>query len=130
MIGWAGVLPFKLQEVTRYHLNAPLGLACAFTFMNKAAYERLPAKAKKAIDEYSGEAFSRRMGMATGAEDTDGQAVVGKMSGHTIYHLSARESAVWQKRVAPVEAEWIKRTPGGARVLAAYKAELAKLDKN
>ncbi len=128
MVGWSAVLPFKLQEVVNFHLQLALGQAPAFVFMNKDAHAALPEKLRKVLDEYSGEPFSRRMGNTTDRQNTLGATVVGKMPNHTIYKLPAAQSAIWRKRLAPVEAEWVKRTPNGAKILAAYKAELAKLE--
>ncbi len=129
MVGWSAILPFKLQEVVNFHLQLALGQAPAFVFMNKGAYAGLPADVKRVMDEYSGEPFSRRMGHTTDRQNELGATVVGKMPGHTIYRLPPEQSEVWHKRLAPAEEKWVKATPDGAKILAAYKAELTKLEK-
>ncbi len=129
MVGWSAVLPFKLQEVVNFHLQLALGQAPAFVFMNKGAYAGLPADVKKVMDEYSGEPFSRRMGHTTDRQNELGATVVGKMPGHTIYRLPPDQAETWHQRLAPAEANWVKATPDGAAILAAYKAELEKLAK-
>jgi TRAP-type C4-dicarboxylate transport system substrate-binding protein len=114
--------------VTDHHLDLSLGLGAAFMFMNKQAHAGLPEAVRKVIDQYSGEQFSRRMGNATDRSDQNGRTVVGKMPKQTIYTLPPAETAIWTKRVQPVTEDWVKRTPDGARILAVYKAELAKIE--
>src|SRR5262249_47030249 len=55
---WPGVQVFKLNEVAKYHLDLPFGLAPGYFIMNKDAYAKLPDKAKAAIDGNSGEKLS------------------------------------------------------------------------
>jgi TRAP-type C4-dicarboxylate transport system substrate-binding protein len=98
--------------------------------MNKGAYAALPEAARKAIDAHSGESFSRRMGHTTDRMNALGDTVVCKQQGQTCYELSPEQAAIWEKRLAPLQADWLKRTPDGAKILEAYKAELAKLDRN
>ena len=130
MTGWSAVLPFKLQEVVHQHLEANLGHVAAFIIMNNEAYAALPEAARKAIDAHSGESFSRRMGSTTDRMNVLGASVVCKQKGQTCYGLTPEQAAIWQKRLAPLQAEWLKRTPDGATILAAYKAELVKLSKD
>ena len=127
MVGWSAVVPFKYFEVVNWHLEAPLGQAPAFVFMNKQSYAKLPAKAKAAVDRYGYEAFSNRMGSATDRMEKAFRGSVGKMPGHTIYSLNAAQTEIWKRRVTPIIDEWIKGTPDGAKVIAAYRAEIAKL---
>jgi TRAP-type C4-dicarboxylate transport system substrate-binding protein len=119
-IGWAQVTTFKLDEVTKYHLDVSLGSVPAMTFMNHAAWEKLPDKAKETIEKMSGEPWSRRMGAITARPP-------GELPGHEIITLSNDEVALWKARLKPITDEWVKATPDGAKVLAAYRAELAKL---
>jgi hypothetical protein len=41
--------------------------------------------------------------------------------------MAPDEAARWRARIAPVVDEWAKRTPDGEIVLAAYRAEIAKI---
>jgi len=125
MVGWSAVLPFKMQEVTNFHLEASLGQAPAFIFMNKDAYAKLPAPAKAAVDKLSYESFSRRMGDVTDRQDDLGRTTVGKIPGHTVYKLSPAETANWKRILAPMTDEFVKSMPNGAAVLAAYRKALA-----
>ena len=127
MVGWSAVLPFKLQEVTTFHLEASLGQAPAFVFMNKDAYAKLPDGAKKALDGLSYESLSRRMGEVTDRQDELGRSTVGKIPSHKIYKLSREESAKWEARLRPMIDEFVQQTPNGAAILAAFRKEITNV---
>jgi TRAP-type C4-dicarboxylate transport system substrate-binding protein len=118
---------FKLDEVTTYHLEAPLGAAPGFVFMNKDAYAALPQPAKDAIDKFSGASFSKKMGEANDVEQTDERNHLKGLAGQHVSEPSAAEYALWQARVQPIVDAWEKRTPDGTKVLTALRAELDKL---
>ena len=121
VISWTAVKTFRLDEVTKYHVEAPLGEAPAFVFMNKTAYASLPAKAKAAIDKYSGEAFSDKLG-ANNEAAAEGEAQkVAKEPGHTVSKLSPAQYKVWEAQIQGVINAWVKHAPNGAKVLAAYR---------
>ena len=122
-VGWSAVLPFKLQEVTNWHLELSLGQAPAFVFMNKEAYAKRPDAGRKAIDGLSYEKFARRMGEVTDRQDELGRSTVRKIPGHTIYKLSPEENERWKRTLQPVIDEWVKSTPNGAAILAAFRTE-------
>ena len=54
-------------------------------------------------------------------------AITQKMGNQTIYKLQPDELAQWKQRVAPVIADWEKRTPDGERVLTAFRKEIAAI---
>jgi TRAP-type C4-dicarboxylate transport system substrate-binding protein len=124
---WTAVKTFKLDEVTKHHLEVPLGEAPAFVFMNKTAYASLPPHAKKAIDEYSDEALSKILGTNNAAQGREESKVVAAKPGHVVEKLPPPEYAKWKERIAPIIAAWTGQTPDGAKVLAAYREELQKL---
>ena len=124
MVGWSAVLPFKLHEVTTFHLEASLGQAPAFIFMNKEAYAKLADADKKALDRFSYEALSRKMGDVTDRQDDLGRTTVGKIPSHKVYKLSADESAKWEAKLRPMIDEYVAQTPNGAAILAAFRKEI------
>src|SRR5262249_32427532 len=125
-IQWTGVLPFKLQEVSNYHVKTRLGSSSGYMFMNKDTYAKLPEKGKKAIDNNSGYKWSRENGAALDAIADDAYKLVSGQSGHTMASFASADEEQMYKRVDPVLAEWVKRTPNGAAILAAFKVEVAK----
>lgn len=118
---------FKLDEITTYHLEAPLGAAPGFVFMNEASYAALPAKAKHAIDEFSGASFSKKLGIANDFEQRKEISFLKAKPGQHLSELTAAQYAIWKARIQPIIEAWTKRTPDGAKVLVLCREELAKL---
>lgn len=127
VISWTAVRTFKLNEVTKDHVDAPLGQFPAFVFMNKAAFAALPAKAKAAVNEYSGEPFSAMLGAANEGAARAEEKKVAAESGQTVSSLSRAQYKTWQTQVRPVIDAWVKHTPNGAQVLATYRQEIRKI---
>lgn len=120
-VGWSAVTTFKLDEVTKFHLDVPSGLAGAYMFMNKASYKKLPAAARKAIDEHSGEPYFIKMGEVTDRMTTVGRQLVEKKAGQTVSDIDPAVAARWKKMAQPIISDWVAHTPNGAKVLAAYR---------
>ncbi len=116
-----------LNGVLDTHLEEPLSGEAAFCAMNKSVYARLPAKAKAAVDKYSGEIFSRWLGEAIDGDFEQNRAAARKMPGHMLVKLAPDERKTWEARLAPVTENWVKATPNGAAVLAAFREEIAKI---
>jgi TRAP-type transport system periplasmic protein len=122
--GWPSVPTFHLNEVTNFHLEAPLGFNTGYVFMNKDAYEKLPSKGRAAIDQFSGESYVKRLVAADDTMEAVGRDATKAMAGQTIASLDPAEEARWKELVAPVTEEWVKATPDGDKVLAAFRAEV------
>ncbi|OGA44055.1 MAG: hypothetical protein A3G25_07995 [Betaproteobacteria bacterium RIFCSPLOWO2_12_FULL_63_13] len=127
IIPWTAVRTFKLLEVTNYHVEAPLGVSPAYVLMNKAAYARLPQKAKQAIDRYSGEPFSRRLGMAADGAARAQSKQASTMAGQTVRGIPDNEVEEWRSRIKSVVDDWTSATPNGPNVLAAFREEIKKI---
>jgi TRAP-type C4-dicarboxylate transport system substrate-binding protein len=125
-MAWPAFFPFKLQEVTKYHIEGAFGGTPSFVIMNKDAYAKLPAKAKTAIDTMSGEKFAAHMGTTTDRMDEDGKKRVEGMPGHSFFQIGPGEEAAWKERTKPIIDKWLKATPNGPQVLAAFQTEYAK----
>jgi TRAP-type C4-dicarboxylate transport system substrate-binding protein len=126
ILPWPAVYPFKLQEVLPYHVDVPLGTGAAYVVMNKESYAKLPDKGKKAIDERSGDVLTDRLGKATEKMEFDGRDEVRALPGQTVAKLDTVEAQRWNALLAPIAAEWVKNTPNGAAIFAAYREELAR----
>jgi TRAP-type C4-dicarboxylate transport system substrate-binding protein len=125
-ISWAGVSIFKLDEITKYSLDMPLGVVPGYFFMNKDAYARLPAAARNAIDVHAGDKLNMQLSKACfEAGNANRPNLLAR--GHTISELEPAEAERWKARMAQITDEWVKATPGGGEVLAAYKAEVKKI---
>lgn len=127
VIGWPATKSYKLADVTHYHLEVPLGGEVTFIMMNNKSYAKLPEKGRKIIDENSYGPWAKAIGKILDDADEEESTKVAHTKGQTVAHLPAAEQAKWRARVEPVVAAWTKRTPDGAKVLAAYREENAKL---
>jgi TRAP-type C4-dicarboxylate transport system substrate-binding protein len=126
-IGWMAVGSFKFDEVTSAHLNEVMSTSPAFVFMNRESFAALPEKARAAVDKHSGEAFALRVTKVAGEMEATQIARVAALPNHAMNRLDDAERARWKERTQPLTQEWIDKTPDGAKVLAAYRSELAKL---
>jgi TRAP-type C4-dicarboxylate transport system substrate-binding protein len=129
MVSWTSFNPFKLAEVTSYHVDTTLGTAPAFIYMAKKKYDSLPANARAVLDRHTGEAESRRFGAWWDGEKKQGRAdVVARHDpNRKIVDLTPAQAAAWKAKTLGIQEQWAKNVPDGAKVLAAYKAELAKV---
>jgi TRAP-type C4-dicarboxylate transport system substrate-binding protein len=124
----SGAITFHLQEVTKYHLGGlPLGCTTAGFFMNKDSYARLPAKLRKAIDDASGDDMARHMARAAVTEEEAAHKEVAAVKGAVMQTLSKPQVEEWRARLSPMAEAWVKATPDGEKVLAAYRVEIAKI---
>lgn len=105
-INWAIVPPYRLHEVTRYHLETPIYQSPIMTFMSQRSYDRLPPDMKKLIDANSGLEYTKRIGKVW-----DDLTIPAKKAitdrGNTLYSLDAAERQRWIKAVEPVYKIWI-----------------------
>jgi TRAP-type C4-dicarboxylate transport system substrate-binding protein len=124
--GWTLINSFKLYEQAQNHLESALGSPPGYIIMNKQAYEKLSPKAKAAIDQNSGEVYSRAFGEWFQNDAAKGREFVRKLPNQNVYSLSAAEAERWKQATAPVIKAWIDRTPGGDKVIDAFRAELKK----
>jgi len=127
-VGWTAFQPFKLAEVTRYHLDVPLGSAPGYVFMARDKWNALPEQVKKILAQFSGENESRSFGQFWDQVQKDGKATTLKDPNHKLLQLSAEQDKAWRARLVDLVNEWTKSTPGGDKVLATYRELLAKAD--
>ncbi|HEX7054586.1 MAG TPA: TRAP transporter substrate-binding protein [Burkholderiales bacterium] len=123
LMPFTGVATFKIHDVAKHHLDVALGADSAVVFINRRKYDALPPKAKAAIDRFSYLEFSQTLGRAADAEWARSRGTL-----KDVRTLSAAEEARWKKLVAPVAEQWARETPDGARVLKAFRAEIAAFE--
>jgi len=126
---WTGFQPFKLVEVTAFHVDTPLGASSGMVFMNKTRYEALPAAVRKIVDDNSGAEQSRRFGVFWDKVQDGAREDVRKTPGHAIVTLSPKQSEEWRRRLMPIWDQWIKETPDGQKVLDSFRTLLAETTK-
>ena len=84
LMSWTAFQPFKLAEVTTYHIDTQLGTPPAMVFMAKKRYEALSPEARKLIDQNSGEAESRALGKAWDEVEEEARQAAKKDPKHTV----------------------------------------------
>jgi TRAP-type transport system periplasmic protein len=123
---WTSFPPYKLGEVTSYHIDAGLGGAPAMVFMAKKTFNALPAAVQKVLMDNAGEAQSRAFGAYWQNLDVEVRAEYKDKPGHTTVTLTPAQTAEWKKKLEiGVTERWVKETPGGEATLAAYRSLLA-----
>ncbi|MGH7088348.1 MAG: TRAP transporter substrate-binding protein, partial [Stellaceae bacterium] len=126
LIGWTAFQPFKLAEVTHYHLDVPLGGETGYIFMARKEWNSLPESVRKILAANSGEPESRAFGRFWDQVVREGEQDTLKRPGHTLLHLTAAQEQKWHDGIAPIAAQWAKSMPNGDKVLATWKELLAK----
>ncbi len=126
---------FKIDKIVKHATTFNGGLYnTAFVFMmNQAKYDALPADVKKAVDELSGEYAARMFGRGWDKVDRRGMAFMQAAGVQIAKADPAFEKAVRDKTIA-VEDKWVqtaesKGLKDAKKVLAEYRAEIAKLQK-
>ncbi len=127
-IGWPADVDFKLTEIAKHHLRESLGGASAVMIMNNATYAKLSGTAKDVIDANIGLVYTNWFNkVIDDTEHTNIDSVEHTMKDQTVVRLSDEQRAIWKARVAPVIDAWVKATPDGANVLAAFRKEIADI---
>jgi TRAP-type C4-dicarboxylate transport system substrate-binding protein len=129
MVGWTAFQPFKLAEVTKYHVEMSLGGASGMVFMNKAKYNALPEAAKKILEANAQEKDTAEFGRFWDNINDTTAASVKSMAGHTVVQPNAAQLQIWRSRMMRITEAWIARTPGADKALAEYKRLLAEVAK-
>jgi len=124
---WVALGTYKYHEITKFNMEAPISSNHAFLFMNKDSYAKLSGKAKEAFDKDMGEVFTKGLGRAMDEVEDEARAHFTGMPDQTTKQVPENELVQWKARVQPTIDEWAKNTPDGARVLAAYRSEIAKI---
>jgi TRAP-type C4-dicarboxylate transport system substrate-binding protein len=131
MISWAAFVPYKLAEVSNYHVEAPIGAWTFMFFMSRAKWNALPPAAKKALEANGGEAQSRAWGKFLDGEFASARATVAAMANHTIVQLNPQQRDTWRAAAVPVIDEWKKSRPSGEqagqKIVEAYSKLLAEV---
>ena len=126
---------FKIDKVIKYATTFPGGLYnTSFLFMmNQAKYDAMPADVKKIVDEMSGEFAARMIGRGWDKVDRRGMAFM-QAAGVAFTKADAPFVAAVKAKTSGLEDGWIKAAEAkglkdAKKVLAEYRAEIAKLEK-
>jgi TRAP-type C4-dicarboxylate transport system substrate-binding protein len=132
---WEVILPTKLDEVTRHHLESPadrpaMGATVLVLLMNKQKYDALPADLKAIVDRNAGEPLVERYGKAWDDATTIARNRIRSLPGHTLTVMEAGQYDALLKRTAVVQTEWLAdaraRNINGEALIAAAREAATK----
>ncbi len=126
---------FKIDKLIKHATMFPGGLynTSFVSIMNPAKYEKLSPDEKKAIDSISGDTIARIYGRGWDRADRRGVALM-QANNVQIIKADAKLVADVKSKTSALEAKWVKDAeakglPGAAKVLAEFRAEIAKQEK-
>lgn len=125
--GWSFVKDFKVDEVTKYHLNVPLGGGVVMIAMRKSTFDRLPESARATLDKSSGESLSRAVAREFDRIEDEYAKSVANSGRGTVYQLSNDQRKAWASAVDPVISGWRKADPGNEKLFNLLNIELRKI---
>jgi TRAP-type C4-dicarboxylate transport system substrate-binding protein len=112
---------FKLDEVTHYHLIAPLGGGPGGVWMTKAMYQGLSLQIRKVLDENSGEAQTRRVGTFVDRLTATVQRRLEAQPGQQMATLSPELQEKWKARAEPMILAWANTDDAHRKVVDAVR---------
>jgi TRAP-type C4-dicarboxylate transport system substrate-binding protein len=126
---------FKIDKIIKHATTFPGGMYnTSFVFMmNQGKYEKLSAEDKKAVDEISGETAARIFGRGWDKVDRRAYALM-QVNNVLVTKADAKFVAEVKAKTQPLEQGWLaaskaKGLKDPAKVLAEFRAEIAKLEK-
>lgn len=116
--------PFKLAEVTSFHIDTKFGTAAGWVFMMRKVFNGLTREQQALIMKHSGEKQTLAFGQFWDTVEASGRKIVSGNPKHEIVELPPETAAKWKALADKVTADWVKNVPDGAKILARYKAEI------
>jgi TRAP-type C4-dicarboxylate transport system substrate-binding protein len=122
---------FKIDGITKFHIDEPMYVATFATIINSDKYAALSDDQKKIIDAHCTTEWAGKTAADWAKVEDDGrQKMRAAGSGHTMVKLKPEELAAWRKSAEPVMAKWMEdmKAAGydGQKTLTEFKAALKK----
>jgi TRAP-type C4-dicarboxylate transport system substrate-binding protein len=103
---WGSLVLFGIDKVTKYHMDAPLYVTTFAFVFNKAKYDEMSPRQKKAIDDNCNTEAAGRVGEPWGKFEDAGLDKVKAEPGQEVYQLTGDQLALWRKAAEPLEKTW------------------------
>jgi TRAP-type C4-dicarboxylate transport system substrate-binding protein len=128
---WGSILLFKIDSVTKFHLDVPLYATTFAWVMNKAKYDGMSPAQKKVIDDHCSPEWAEKVATPWAAYEAGGRDKLRNATGHTVYKITDTQLAQWRKAAEPLANVWsenIKKANVGDpdAILKGLKDELKK----
>lgn len=130
LVPWSAFPPFRMEEITSYHIEAPVGTAVGMVFINRSVWEGLSEEAREIIMRHSGEEQTRLLGQFFDQQEAGIRGGLMAKGGHEVVSPDMDQAAQWVAQLQPVIADWLARTDGGEAVLERYSALLSEARSN
>jgi TRAP-type C4-dicarboxylate transport system substrate-binding protein len=128
---WGSIILFGIDKVTKYHMEVPLYTTTFAFVFNKAKYNEMSARQKKAIDDHCTSEWAAKVATPWADFEHNGIAKLKAEPGHDVYTISPAQLADWRKAAAPLEAKWAEGAKkAGVDPELTMKALRAELVKN
>lgn len=124
---WTAFAPFRLEEVTTYHMSLGAGAPTGLVFMRRDAFEALSPEAQAALMAESGEKLSRQIGAIFDEVSQATQARILAQENHHDVTLTTPERARLNAVYTQMRQRWIDETPNGAALYLQYRQHVAAL---
>jgi TRAP-type C4-dicarboxylate transport system substrate-binding protein len=126
---WGSILLFKIDSVTKFHMDVPLYATTFAWVMNKAKYDSMSPNQKKVIDAHCSPEWAEKVATPWAAYEAAGRDKLRNANGHTVYKLTDAQVAAWRKAAEPLTQIWadnIKKANVGDpdKILKELKDEL------
>lgn len=130
---WGSLSLFKIDTVTKFHLDIPLYATTFAWVMNKPKYEGMSAAQKKVIDDHCSPEWAAKVATPWAQYEAAGRTKLVSAQGHTAYKITDAQLAQWRKAAEPLTERWaenIRKANLGDpdAMLKALKDELKKAD--
>lgn len=125
VMNWTAFPAFRMNEVTTHHYEVPMGGGLGMVFMTRERYDALPADAQAVLDRHRTCERMAEIGAEVDRWEADARAFVAAQGGHTFVRASPEVVNQLQSTVGvAVEAAFAQRVPGGADLVAQYRAAI------
>ncbi len=127
---WGSLMSFKIDGITKFHIDEPMYVATFSTIINLDKYNALTPQQKQAVDSSCNTEAAGSVGGEWAKWEAEGRAKLKSLPGHTTIKLKPDEVAAWRKSAEPVVKAWsddvAKAGYDPAKVLGDLKQALAK----
>lgn len=117
---------FRVNDVARSAVMIEGGTSMLFVLMNRAAFDALPEADRQVLLD-SRAVFADLWAEVIGAQEVAAEAAFRADPARTVLDFTDEERAAIRERLGAITAAWAQATPGGEAMLAALRAELARL---
>ena len=111
------IYTFRIADAAQHHnFDMKLGSIAVIFPMRRDTYKKLPAKAKAALDRYSGEWLTRELGEGLDRQQAGAVKKLGSSGGHTIHKWDAAGVTEVRELLAPIVAKHDKADKKGVNL--------------